>query len=137
MTILLDTDVFIDVALNRAPHAQASAALLDALQRRSEKAFIAWHSAANFFYLVSSRHGKDDAVRFIRDLTAFVGVAPVETRDMLHALNLDMTDFEDAMQVAAAAACGAECIVTRNLRHYRKSPIRALSPREFLTRAGW
>ena len=42
---------------------------------------------------------------------------------------LAMSDFEDAaMQVAAAAACGADVIVTRNLRDYRRSPIRAAAP---------
>ncbi len=39
-----------------------------------------------------------------------------------------MSDFEDALQVAAAAACQADSIVTRNLRDYRKASIRALSP---------
>jgi predicted nucleic acid-binding protein len=45
-----------------------------------------------------------------------------------------MTDFEDAMQVAAAHACGAQHIVTRNIKDYTRSPIRAVSPREALSR---
>ncbi|MBI5525682.1 MAG: PIN domain-containing protein [Deltaproteobacteria bacterium] len=134
MTCLLDTDILLDVALNRAPHAEAAARLLDALQRRPGTAFMAWHSASNFYYLVSSGRGKQDAMGFIRDLLAFVGIAPVGTRDLLHAVNLNMSDFEDAMQVASAAACGAGYIVTRNLRHYRRSPIQALSPSEFLAK---
>ena len=43
-----------------------------------------------------------------------------------------MTDFEDAMQVAAARACGARHIVTRNVRDYEWSPIRAVSQQEAL-----
>jgi predicted nucleic acid-binding protein len=137
VTILVDTDVLLDLALDRPPHTAPAAELLDALQSRPGTAFIAWHSAANFYYLVSSPLGKKEALDFLRDLVSFVGIARVETRDLLHALNLGMPDFEDAMQVAAAAACGAEYIVTRNLRHYKKSPVRALMPREFLANVGW
>ncbi len=45
---------------------------------------------------------------------------------------LPMTDFEGAMRVAAARACGARCKVTRYARDFRRSPIRALSPADAL-----
>jgi len=51
-------------------------------------------------------------------------------------LNLDIKDFEDAMQVAAASACGANIIATRNLKDYANSSIRAASPRELLEEIG-
>ena len=47
-----------------------------------------------------------------------------------YATTLPMSDFEDAMQVAAARACNARHIVTRNLSDYRLSPIPAISPQE-------
>ena len=43
-----------------------------------------------------------------------------------------MRDFEDALQVAAARACGAQHIVTRNFRDFDRSPIPALTPAEAL-----
>ena len=45
-----------------------------------------------------------------------------------------MADFEDAMQVAAARACGARHIVTRKVGDYEHSPIRAVDPRVELSR---
>ena len=66
------------------------------------------------------------------DLARFVRVAPTTTESLLYAAQLEMSDFEDAMQVAAATACEADVIVTRNLRDYRKSPIRAAEPQEVL-----
>ena len=56
-------------------------------------------------------------------------VAKTGTEDMRYAAGLPLADFEDAMQVAAARACGARWIVTRNLRDYTRSPIPAISPR--------
>lgn len=45
---------------------------------------------------------------------------------------LTVGDFEDAMQVAAAIACGAEVIATRNLRDFRESPVPALTPADLV-----
>jgi hypothetical protein len=44
------------------------------------------------------------------------------------AARLPMTDLEDAMQVAAALACKAEVIATRNLLDIKRSPVLARSP---------
>ena len=52
---------------------------------------------------------------------------------MRYAAGLPMTDFEDALQVAAAQACDARYIVTRNVRDFADSPIRAIGPREALS----
>ena len=136
MKLLIDTDVLIDVALNRTPFAEAAARLLDEAQAQPGTAFMAWHSASNFYYMISSPRGKDAARDFIKDLLHFVGIAAVQTDDLTYALGLDMPDLEDAMQAAAAMACRADYIVTRNIEHYRKSPVRAITPDTWLRKYG-
>lgn len=130
--ILLDTDVLIDVALDRAPHADAAAGLLQHLETSPTSAFVAWHSLSNFYYLVRPLRG-DEAVReFLSDLTRFVLVAPTDTDEFRFATTLNQRDFEDSMQVAAARACGARAIVTRNSKDFRDSPIPAIDASEAL-----
>ena len=126
--ILLDTDVLIDVALDRAPHVDAAAELLDYLEHAPRRVFVAWHTLSNFYYLVRPVRGGAAAKDFIEGLTDFVTVAPTETESLRYATSLSMRDFEDAMQVAAARACGAEFIVTRNAKDFRRSPIPAKKP---------
>lgn len=128
MIVLVDTDVLIDVALDRAPFADASCALLDVLERRPGTGFIAWHSLSNFFYLVSPKTGKVRARDFLLELLRFVAVAPTTTTSFLRATSLDMPDLEGAMQAAAALACNADVIATRNLDDFKRSPVRASSP---------
>ena len=70
---------------------------------------------------------------FIVELTSFVSVATTDTEAIRYAAGLPMEDLEDAMQVAAARACGARHIVTRNVRDYQRSPIRAIDPQEALS----
>ena len=132
MTLLLDTDVLIDVALDREPFVEPAAALLTALEARPGFGRIAWHTASNFYYLVAPARGRRDTRRFLAELVAFVPVAETSTESLRLAIGLELEDFEDAMQVAAAMACGAETIITRNLKDYQASPVSARRPEEAL-----
>ena len=131
--ILLDTDVLIDVALDRRPHSEPASELLERIEYGAETAFIAWHSVSNLYYLVTPTLGGMGSRDFIVELTRFVEVATTGTDGIRYAAELPMTDFEDAMQVAAARACGARHIVTRNVHDYERSPIRAVGPQEALS----
>ena len=57
MIFLLDTDVLLDVVLDREPHAEPASRLFDSLQKRPGTAFMAWHSVSNFYYLVRPVRG--------------------------------------------------------------------------------
>ena len=131
--ILLDTDVLIDIALDRRPHASSASELLDRIEHGAESACIAWHSVSNLYYIVAPARGGVSTRDFIVELTRFVGVAITDTEALRYAAALPMADFEDAMQVAAARACGARHIVTRNVRDYERSPIRTVDPQEALS----
>ncbi|MFN2432830.1 MAG: PIN domain-containing protein [Gemmatimonadota bacterium] len=130
MRVLLDTDILLDVALARVPHAARSAAVLRWAESGGAAA-VAWHSVANCAYLL-----KDGGRSFLTRLLRLVEVAPVATADARRALDLPMADVEDAFQAAAALAWEADAIVTRNVADYRHSPVRALSPAAFLEQAG-
>lgn len=132
MNVLVDTDVLLDVALDRSPFAKPATRLLDLLERREARGFIAWHTAANFYYLVRPKRRKEDARALLLDLTYFVSIAPTTTESLRQAGRLDMRDFEDAMQVAAGLACGADVIATRNIRDFANAPIRATKPADLL-----
>jgi predicted nucleic acid-binding protein len=130
--VLIDTDVLIDVALDRRPFAGPAGDLLDALQERRAEAYVAWHSLSNFYYMVAPKTGSPRAKAFIGDLLRFVDVSPTETKDVLYAIGLPMADFEDALQCAAAVSCEADVIATRNVRDYRNSPVPARNPQGVL-----
>lgn len=132
MIVLVDTDVLIDVALERMPHVESSSELLDKLEQRPGTAFVAWHTLSNFYYLVAPTQGQDDTKAFLVELTRFVPVAPTTTDSLRYAAQLTMNNFEDAMQVAAARACNAEVIATRNIRDYANAPIQARTPSSLL-----
>jgi predicted nucleic acid-binding protein len=127
MKVLLDTDLLLDVALHRAEFWADSAAVLRWAESNPGRAAVAWHSLANLSYLL-----RPDARPFIRELLEFVDVPMVGTEAAMQAIGFPMNDFEDALQAAAALAFGARCIVTRNNADYRRSPVPAISPAEFI-----
>ena len=98
--MLIDTDVLIDVALHRRPHSDSASELLDRLEQGIGSAWVAWHSLSNLYYIVAPVVGKESARDFIIELTRFMDVAETGTKDIRYAAELDMADFEDAMQVA-------------------------------------
>ena len=130
--ILIGTDVLIDVALDRQPFSDAASELLDRLQTGPKRAFVAWHTLSNFYHLVAPARGGSDVRDFITELVRFVAVADCDTDAIAYAAQLEMADFEDAMQIAAARACGARFVVTRNAGDFRRSPIPAITPAEAL-----
>lgn len=133
MIILVDTDILIDVALDREPYAESASALLDALEQQPGLTFVAWHSLSNFYYLVKPPRGRASAKQFILDLIEFVDVAPTTTESLRYAATMEMNGFEDAMQVAAAMACGADVIATHNIKDYANSPVKAATPATILS----
>ncbi len=127
MRILIDCDVILDVLLKRKAHYAHSASLLNWAESHPGRTAVAWHTVSNLEYLI------EGGVReFIAELLTFAEIPRTGTHEMRNALLLDMPDFEDAMQVAAAELFGAQVIATRNTKDYANSPIKAMQPIDLL-----
>ena len=86
----------------------------------------------NVFYIARKEVQRKQAQRMMNNLMSTFEISPVN-RDVLHsALQLEMDDFEDAVQIASALADGLDFIVTRDVRDFVNSPIRTISPAEFV-----
>lgn len=127
MRILIDTDVLLDVALAREPHAGTSTEVLRWAEAGGDAA-VAWHSLTNCAYLLK------DGRAFLKKLLQIVEIPAAGTKEAILAIDSPMTDLEDAFQASAARAWNADYIVTRNLSDYRKSPVPAISPSGFLAK---
>ena len=128
MRALLDTDILLDVALAREPHAAESSDVLRWAEFGGGAA-VAWHSLTTCASLL-----KGGGRSFLDRLLRLIEVVPTGTTDARRALDLPMADLEDAFQASAAVAWRADAIVTRNVTDYRRSPVQALSPAAFLKR---
>jgi predicted nucleic acid-binding protein len=136
--LLIDTNVILDVILERVPWANEGALLLDAIARGEARGFVAGHAVSTVHYIVERAVGLAAANTGVSDLLQVLGVVPLESADFQRALALGLKDHEDAVQVAACLKVGADHLVTRNARDYRSAPVSVRSPGEVLAvlRAG-
>jgi len=132
MRLLLDINVLLDIAFQR-PGEPASTQLIK-LCGREHEAWVAWHSIARLAYLIERQQTAAESRKFILSLLEWADVAATSRTDALTALDWPMSDFEDALQAAAAVACGAKAIITRNERDFKSSPVLAMTPETFLLR---
>lgn len=130
--VLLDIDVLLDVFLNRPPWVTDAARLLAAIDRGEAEGYVAGHTITTLYYLIAKARDRQTAAVAVTDLLRIVKVVPLEAADFHQALVLALGDFEDAVQVAAGLEVGAECVATRDEKHFRGSPLPPRSPGEIL-----
>jgi len=130
--ILLDTNIVLDVALDRPRFAAPGRAALTWAFEHPGRACLAWHSVATIAYFLGKLGGGGRVRPIMGELAARLDIAGGSERELLRAIELPLSDFEDAMIVAVAESAAATHIVTRNVADFRKSPVKAVTPEEFL-----
>ncbi len=132
MRVTFDTNVVLDVLLQRAPHLQDAAALFAAVERGWLEGLVCATTITTVYYIGSQSYGQTHVREKLQDLLALFTVAPVTHAILVAALRLDFPDFEDAVLHEAAAAADAQGIVTRNEKDFRRSRLRIYSPAELV-----
>jgi predicted nucleic acid-binding protein len=137
-TLLVDTNVILDVILKRAPWAEEGVLILDAVARGAARGFVAGHAVTTVHCIVEREVGLAAANTAVSDLLQLLTVVALDGADFQRALALGLKDYEDAVQVAAYLKIGAHYLVTRNARDYRGAPVTVQSSGEVLAviRAG-
>jgi predicted nucleic acid-binding protein len=132
MRVLLDSDVILDLILERKPHFDDAHLIFKAIARREFEPYVTSIAILNVNYFVEKERGREFALIEIAKLLNLLDVC-VTTKSMLvNSLKSPITDYEDAVQSASAMAEGLDAIVSRNTKDFEKSPIRVFSPSEFL-----
>jgi predicted nucleic acid-binding protein len=126
--VLFDINVILDVLLDRKPYADASAAAWAAIEIGIAEGLLAAHAVTTIHCLVRKELGATKAKRIMSAMLRIFGVAAIDSAVIQEALQLSFSDFEDAVTATAARFAGCECIVTRDPKGFRGSPVRSLTP---------
>lgn len=135
---LFDTNVLLDVFLERDEHFLGATMLLERVAEGDLIGSATTTSITDIWYLVRRQKDWHTARDSVRRVTVQLNLVEVGRRDIHTALaDVDagvFRDFEDAVQHAAAEAAGADVIVTRNEADFRQGRVEALTPFELLNR---
>jgi predicted nucleic acid-binding protein len=130
--VLFDSDVLLDVLMERQPFAVASARALTWATIPGNEGMVAGHAVTNMLYILRRKVGREEAISLISAILQILKVASITESVIDAALKSAMLDFEDAVTSAAAETSGAEIVVTRNGSDFTKSSVPPLSPDQFL-----
>jgi predicted nucleic acid-binding protein len=122
-----------DVLQKREQFYGTSAGLLAAVETGLVQGWVAAHSLTTLFYLVQKGRSSAEARVTITNLLQFIHVAPVDQSTIEQALNLEIRDFEDAVQMVSAMQCKADFLITRNVKDYQPALLPVLAPVDFLS----
>ena len=132
MKICFDANVVIDI-IGRPRSFPYSTFAYDVANVRRFEVVIASSTTPTVDYILSkngfSGRYPCSPIDAMLELFDVIDVAEVDCRS---ASNNDMADYEDALIAEAALRNGVELIVTRDNRHFKDAPIKALSPEDFV-----
>jgi predicted nucleic acid-binding protein len=126
--VFIDTNILLDVALERQPFYTASKAILTLAEQGKIKGFTTSLSIANGYYILRKAGGDANARSYLSALVTFLTVLPVDHSDIVEALGSAWNDFEDALQHCAALKQNCDCIITRNGADYTNALIPVYDP---------
>ena len=132
MKILLDTNVVLDVLLEREPHYSASSEVFIFSSKNDIKLFITSSIVTDLFYIISKVLSKKKAKNFLTNLLEIIDVCGVNKSTIMKSMKSDFEDLEDAVQYYAATEENIDIIITRNKKDYNLSEITVLTPDEFI-----
>lgn len=130
MKILLDTNIVLDVLMDRSPFADAATELFSKVEDGTVIGYLCGTTITTVYYLAAKTVGAPRAREKIKKLLSLFEVAPVNRLVLESALVADFSDLEDAVIHEAACHVGAEVIVTRNQKDFKKSRISVYSSEE-------
>lgn len=118
MKILFDTNVILDVILNRQPFATNAILLVGAVEEKRLRGLLCATTLTTIDYLVSKALGTEQSRSTLKKLLQLFEVAVVDHTVIQAAIESGIKDFEDAVLYEAAKRAGADGVVTRNKQDF-------------------
>ena len=132
MNVFFDTNVLMDVLLQRHPFVDKSREVWFLAERGKVVGLVSALSFPNIYYVARKALGAKTALSMMSLLRDTLTAVPLDGQILNQAVDAKFSDFEDAIQYFSARRADAECLLTRNADHLPASGLRVLSPEEFL-----
>lgn len=131
MRLMIDTNIILDVLLEREPFYMYSKAVLELCEGRKINGFISASTATDIFYLVrKALQSTDEAYKALGNILNIVKILTVTNDDVNSAFIQRAHDFEDCLLATCAESNKCDGIVTRSKKDYLTFGITLYSPEE-------
>ncbi len=130
MKVLFDTNIILDVLLDREPFVELSAGLVSLVEEKEIKGYLCATTITTIDYLITKSHNRKTARNELSKLLGMFQICDVNEQVLQLALNSKFKDFEDAVQFYSGVCDNVDLIVTRNTKDYKEQQISAYTPAE-------
>lgn len=130
--VFLDTNIALDLIADRGDFADDADAIFNTGREKVVELVMCSLSFTNIYDLTKKVKGHSAAMSAVKLLRSLVTVLSVDDRCIDRAIISTFDDFEDAVQHESAMDGGADLIVTRDEKGYKRSRIDVMSPKVFL-----
>ena len=128
MKVMFDINVIPDIVARRQPfYADSRAAYLKVIEGGDDPC-LSVHALSTLYYLLGAAPTRKQRNAAMDWIFGAFKVAGLSADEVEIARNLGLSDFEDALVVAAARSSGCSCIVTRNVRDFSRCGMRVVDP---------
>lgn len=132
MRVLVDTNVVLDLLLDRAPFSKAATRIIAQIEQSRIDASLCATTITTIEYILGQSMPSNKVRSTLYRLFEMFDIATVNRSVIHEALQSKMRDFEDAVLAYSAKLAGVDIIVTRNVKDFKHSPVKTLDPQEFL-----
>ena len=132
MRVIVDTNVVLDVLLDREPFVKAAVDIFCLVEESRIEAFLCATTITTIDYLLIQSLPVSKARDALRKLISLFEVATVNRPVIERALTSKINDFEDAVLDEAGQMAGVDSVVTRNMKDFTGSVLKVFEPNEFL-----
>lgn len=131
MRLMIDTNIILDVLLEREPFYMYSKAVLELCEGRKINGFISASTATDIFYLVrKALQSTDEAYKALGNILNIVKILTVTNDDVNSAFIQRAHDFKDCLLATCAKSNKCDGIVTRNKKDFLTFGITLYNPEE-------
>ena len=130
--IFIDTDIFLDTLLARKPYYAFSNQILSLCEYNEVKGFTSCLVIANIYYILNKLTNRKKAIHAVSTIRAIIRVLPCTDKEIGESINSEFKDFEDGLQYFIAINNDINCIITRNIKDFKKSSISIVSAEQYL-----
>lgn len=128
MKLMIDSNIILDHIGRREPFYEASRKVCLLGLTGEAETFISASMITDLYYILRKDYGSQEAQRMIEEDLGFLKIVSASSEDVSDALSQRWNDFEDCLVSICAKKVGADFIITRNAKDFKRSSIKAISP---------
>lgn len=123
----------IDLIAVRDPFFRFAKPIFELCDQKKLEGYVAAHSLTNAYYILRKYRSDAERRAMLLKVCEIVSVVGIGRSKIVNSLKRsEFSDFEDCLQMECAVECGADYIITRNIKDFAQSSVPPITAEDFI-----